>query len=376
MLCYLHVIFLFCGIVQSPNIIKTTTNLFYALLIIWSHCPGLAYAEIILSKGSHSQLLLSCYADAYYAFSLPNKALSNNESLIYNHLKTNSLATNVSLLDFNYQNKKWKTSIGLMAGDYGTYNLSAEPYWLRFIYQANINFTFDDSGKSILTAGIFPSHIGVESPLAVNNWMLTRSFVAENSPYYESGIKYSFAGFNYSLAVMALNGWQNIYQSKKITLDALGVAFATKLTNSVTLNYNNFFRANNDLVYEYRWYQNLYLTLQKNKLGLLINFDLGYDISSSSKPSVWYAPLMMIKYDCSKTISLAARVENFEISKASQSGFAFDKYSALNSCALATKLAFNKNFVTSIEYRLIKASTISPNAQLPSRITTSVHLIF
>jgi hypothetical protein len=43
-----------------------------------------------------------------------------------------------------------------------------------------------------LDAGIFGSHMGFESALSIDNPTLTKSFVAENSPYYWSGAKLTY----------------------------------------------------------------------------------------------------------------------------------------------------------------------------------------
>ena len=60
--------------------------------------------------------------------------------------------------------------------------------------------------------GIMPSHIGFESAVSKDCWTLTRSMLAENSPYFESGAKLSYTTNNGKLqfSVLALNGWQRI----------------------------------------------------------------------------------------------------------------------------------------------------------------------
>lgn len=57
-----------------------------------------------------------------------------------------------------------------------------------------------------------PSHIGFESAIGKDCWNLTRSILADNSPYYETGIKLGYTSKNEKLylAGMYLNGWQRI----------------------------------------------------------------------------------------------------------------------------------------------------------------------
>lgn len=57
-----------------------------------------------------------------------------------------------------------------------------------------------------------PSHLGFESAVGIDCWNLTRSILAENSPYYETGIKLNYTNKKQDLyiAFHLLNGWQKI----------------------------------------------------------------------------------------------------------------------------------------------------------------------
>ena len=79
-----------------------------------------------------------------------------------------------------------------MLGNYAQYNLSAETNWAQFIYNANIGIKLSKKNNLWLDAGLMPSHIGAESAISDDCWSLTRSLSAENSPYYETGIKLNY----------------------------------------------------------------------------------------------------------------------------------------------------------------------------------------
>jgi hypothetical protein len=79
-----------------------------------------------------------------------------------------------------------------MIGNYAQYNLLTEPTWAQFIYEANVGFKISRKQNVWLDAGIMPSHIGFESAVSADCWTLTRSILAENSPYYETGVKISY----------------------------------------------------------------------------------------------------------------------------------------------------------------------------------------
>ncbi|HEV7767690.1 MAG TPA: outer membrane beta-barrel protein [Thermoanaerobaculia bacterium] len=80
---------------------------------------------------------------------------------------------------------------------------------LRHVYQASVAWCLPNG--VVLEGGIYPSHIGMESFYSKDNWNYTRSWMGEFTPYYQTGVKASYA-FNerWSGQVHLLNGWQNI----------------------------------------------------------------------------------------------------------------------------------------------------------------------
>ncbi|OQW43057.1 MAG: hypothetical protein A4S08_10190 [Proteobacteria bacterium SG_bin4] len=70
-------------------------------------------------------------------------------------------------------------------------NYAAEPGILGNLYEGNVGLKLSGSNNLWLDIGVFPSHIGFESAVGKDNWTLTRSLVAENTPYFESGAKIS-----------------------------------------------------------------------------------------------------------------------------------------------------------------------------------------
>lgn len=68
-------------------------------------------------------------------------------------------------------------------------------------------FDFGQPSDNWLDAGIYPSHIGLESAVGKDNRTLTRSLAAENSPYYESGARITYVTPNnaWTLCAHVLN---------------------------------------------------------------------------------------------------------------------------------------------------------------------------
>ncbi len=71
-------------------------------------------------------------------------------------------------------------------------NYAAEPGILGNFYEGNVGIKLSENNNLWLDVGVFPSHIGFESAVGKDNWALTRSLNAENTPYFESGAKVSY----------------------------------------------------------------------------------------------------------------------------------------------------------------------------------------
>ena len=81
----------------------------------------------------------------------------------------------------------------------------------RSVYQASVSWTAPIGSGLLLEAGIYPSHIGYESFFSKDNWNYTRGWMGEFSPYYQAGVKASYAfDAHWSAQLHFLNGWQVI----------------------------------------------------------------------------------------------------------------------------------------------------------------------
>ena len=84
----------------------------------------------------------------------------------------------------------------------------------------------------------FTSHIGFESAIGKDCWNLTRSKLADNSPYFETGVKIGFTSKNdkWFFSGLVLNGWQRIQRQDGNNALALGHQITFKPTSKITLN--------------------------------------------------------------------------------------------------------------------------------------------
>lgn len=259
------------------------------------------------------------YAELYYSYDFSNPENHEKEGFIYNHRRHNEMNINLALAKASYNTSEIRSNLSLMVGNYAQYNLSSEPSWAQFIYEANIGIKLSKKENLWLDIGIMPSHIGFESAISADCWTPTRSILAENSPYYETGIKLNHTSKNekWFTAFMVLNGWQRTHRTDNFQLPSIGMQVNYKPNSQWQLNYSNFIGSNQpDSVHAYRVFHNLYAIFQASKkLGFIAGFDLGSDKYNSSDYGIWYSPVLIARYSFNSKSKLAARVEYYNDSK-------------------------------------------------------------
>ncbi|MBP6373488.1 MAG: porin [Flavobacterium sp.] len=261
----------------------------------------------------HPLFTVSAYAEAYYANSTSFSADKTYPEFIYNHKKGQQPSLNLAFVKVNHQSKRMRSNVALMAGDYSKYNLAAEPKWAKPILEANLGVKLSNKKNIWLDAGVMPSHIGFESAISADCWTVTRSILAENSPYFETGIKLSYTSpfEKWNLAVLALNGWQRINFVKEFKNPSYGFQLNYKPKTNLQFNYSNF------IGYDYienqeslRHFHNVYAIYEPTeKVGFTFGFDIGNDKISNSKSGIWYSPVGIARYKINSQFRTAFRAE-------------------------------------------------------------------
>lgn len=271
--------------------------------------------SLFAQDDSLKNLTFSAYAELYYSYDFAKPANHEKPDFIYNHKRHNEINANLILLKTNYSGANVRANLGLMAGNYSRYNLSSEPEWARHLYEANIGIKLSRGQNLWLDAGILPSHIGFESAISADCWNLTRSILAENSPYYETGIKlgYSTKKGNLNLTFLVLNGWQRIKKLNLVQKPSLGIQINYKPSEKLLLNYSNF--TGTDIQNNFnalRTFHNLYMQFEvSKKVGMIAGFDIGRDKYNSTDYGIWYSPALIMRYSANERVKLAIRGEYY-----------------------------------------------------------------
>ena len=322
---------------------------FAGLLLLWFSFPSSAQD----STGSEkkSSLIISGYADIYYQYDFNRPADKLRPPFLYNFKRHNELNTNLILLRASYDGKKFRANLGVMTGNYAKYNLAAEPEFFRYIYEANIGYKISE--KVSVDAGILPSHIGCESAIAKDNWNLSRSIVAESSPYYETGIKFNYTpNDRWTFSLYGLQGWQNIkdHNSSK----ALGTQIIFSPNEKMIFNSSSFVgNEKPDSAKQVRLFHNFYFTYHiSSKLQTLFMLDLGAERKiDKTGYNKWMGTAVLLQYSFAKKFVAAARAEVYR----DKNGVIISNYlpAQFETTGLALNLDFHptKNFVIRAEMR-------------------------
>ena len=269
------------------------------------------------TEKTQSPFTFSGYIETYYSYDFGEPDNHVIPGFIYSHNKHNEANLNLGLAKVNYAKDNVRGNFALMAGTYAEYNLAAEQDLLKNVYEANVGVKISSKHNLWIDAGIMPSHIGFESAIGKDCYVLTRSILADNSPYYEAGVKigYTSKSEKWYFAAMYLNGWQRIQKIEGNQTPAFGTQVTYKPNAKTTLNWSTYVgneQPDNDR--KWRYFNNFYALFKvSEKVNIHTGLDIGAQQSSngSSDYDVWYSPVVIAQYKPTAKIQLAARGEYY-----------------------------------------------------------------
>jgi hypothetical protein len=274
---------------------------------------------------SNSGLTMSGYIEAYYShdFTAP-KTAQERPGFIYNHKRNREVNVNLAFIKAVYVSERVRANLALQAGTYAQYNYAAEQYLVKNIYEANAGVKLSGKKELWLDAGIFSSHIGFESAVSKDCWTLTRSILAENSPYYLSGAKltYNTSNGKWTLLGSVLNGWQRVAKLPGYSGPSVSTQVQFRPSSGLTLNWSTFVGSDRpDSLKQSRFFNNVYAIINPaGKFGVILGFDIGSDrkpIASGDRrigsgSYVWYSPVVIARIATSEKSYLAGRIEYYD----------------------------------------------------------------
>jgi hypothetical protein len=258
-------------------------------------------------------LAFGAFVDVYYLYDFSAPGDRERAPFIYSHSRHDEIAINNALLSAAYTADRVRANVALHTGTYVQRNYAAERLdgseLLGMIYQANAGVRL---AKGLwLDAGIMPSHIGYESALSIDNPTLTRSLMAENTPYYEAGAKLGWeVNEKLTVAGLVLNGWQRILETD--ASKAVGTQVQYKPAEGVLLNWSTFAGKEGGN----RYFSNLYGAFDFSEaVTLVAAFDVGWQQVTAPAGNRtyhhWFNPNMMVRCQPVEKWALAGRLEYY-----------------------------------------------------------------
>ncbi len=263
------------------------------------------------------KLTVSGYTEAYFVTDFKHTQKGERQAFYYNYNRNNQLQFNQSILKFNISSPKIAMNLALHAGTYVQNNYAKESNFAKHILEANINVALNNKKTIYLIAGIIPSHIGFESSVAFDNWNLTRSLLAEQSPYYETGLKLTYKpNEKYEFATLFLNGWQKINPLNFKAMRSLGTQF--KYTPNAKVNFNWSLYAGSEsrgALSDFRIFNNFYSQINLNRRWrMLAGFDFGMQqkYQQADEYNFWYSPIFITQFSFNEKLKAAIRFEHYQ----------------------------------------------------------------
>lgn len=288
---------------------KTLLSVFFSLLL-----SGIVVAQ---DKQDRPAVSFSGYIETYYSYDFGRPLSNTRPGFAYSHNKHNEVALNLGYIKAAYAQNGVRANLAVATGTYMNANLAAEPGVLKNIYEANVGLQLSKTANLWLDAGIFASHIGFESAIGKDCWSLTRGILADNSPYYESGVKLTYVSPNekWTLSGLVLNGWQRMQRVPGNRTLGLGHQITYKPNDAVTLNSSSFIGNDKpDSVRQMRYFHNFYGIFQVSpKWAITAGFDIGWEQKNreSKLYYTWYTPIVMAKLKADNKNSITARIEYY-----------------------------------------------------------------
>lgn len=262
-------------------------------------------------------LTFSGYAEGYYSYDFNQPENNTRPGFFYNFNRHNEFNVNLAYVKGSYNADRVRANLAIAVGTYMNANYAAEPGVLKNIYEANAGYKLSRTENFWFDIGVLPSHIGFESAVGKDCWTLTRSLLAENTPFFQGGARLSYGSDNGKLTIsaLALNGWQRITRVEGNSLMSWGTQVYFKPTDKVTINYSTFFGTDKpDSGRLIRSYHNIYGVFQfSDKVGFTAGFDIGVEDKAvnNDENNNLYTPVGILRFTPDEKWAIALRGEYY-----------------------------------------------------------------
>jgi Putative beta-barrel porin-2, OmpL-like. bbp2 len=278
----------------------------------------LIFTHLFSQEKNELKTTFSGFVETYYSYDFNQPKTDAKLPFMYNYNRHNEFTINIGLLRAKVEYENTYALVSLQSGTYVEDNYANEK--IKYLNEAYVGLYLDPFKKHSFEVGILPSYIGFESATTASNLTLTRSILAENSPYFMTGIKYNYKpSEKWNFAAFLTNGWQRINKAQKDVAPSIGNQIIYKTSANSTFNWSTFAgKEFNGMDYSMRYFSNLYFDKKWNdKWRTIAGFDYGLqDLSSSNSASAsWLSSVFIAQYSINPKWQTAFRTEYYQDTK-------------------------------------------------------------
>jgi hypothetical protein len=292
-----------------------TRRTFAALATITALLPFRAKAQAAAADTS-IRVTFGGFVDGYYAYDF-GRPPSLDRGFTTQAARHNEFNVNLAYLEAVATGARVHGRLALQAGTSVQSNYAGEPTrgtnsgpsLARHMQEAFAGVRLRPT--LWVDAGIFYSHMGLESWASRDNPVYTRSLTAEFSPYYSSGARAVWQATPKLTAQLHLvNGWQNISETNGDKSAGLRLDYAR--SSSTILSYYNFFDGQPGGLLRIFNGVGAKTTLSP-RVQLLGEIDVGtQERATGAGRSTWYGFTGIARWMTSPTTALVGRIERFD----------------------------------------------------------------
>lgn len=218
---------------------------------------------------------------------------------------------------------RWGMEFGIQGG-YDTNALVPDPMpgrdrpvsgadTLRHFSRANVSYLAPLGNGLVLTAGLFNSYIGYQSIFAKQNLNYTRTYMADNAPYYMFGMAAEYAvTARLQTNFYIINGYS--YLSNSNNQFSYGTRVSYRADNGVTFTQNLYYGPDqfDTSLRFWRFFSDSIIEWKQDRLTLAFAYDIGTEEAAEQAGhprTFWTAAAFYVHWKVSGPWSVAVRPE-------------------------------------------------------------------
>jgi len=293
---------------------RTHMKLGLIFLLCCTYSVLLAQKDSLVTR--QVTLNMTGFFDFYYAYDFNQPQSASRQPFLSNYNRHNQINLNLGFIKFDLEHAKYRAKLAVQTGTYAQDNYAAEAGAWKNILEANVGISLNKQNNLWLEAGVLPSFIGFETAIAPDNWTLTRSILAENTPYFVTGAKLTYdPNERWEFAALILNGWQRIQSLKGNTMPSLGTQVMFKPRENAIFNWSTFWGSDDpDAIRRMRYFNNFYGQFKVNKrIALLVGMDVGFQQTqkNSTRYNYWISPILIGQFTLAENWKTSVRAEYY-----------------------------------------------------------------